>query len=92
MSDQSADAKYLMNNAAFVAALDNAKAQALRAALGCDAKDDESRRRYLDAVRTVDKVAAHLNALLQAEQPEDVSVADFYQEQAKRRWAAFVGL
>ena len=90
MSDISAEAKYLMNNEAFIAALENAKQQAMSAALACNIADDQGRRRYLDAVRTVDKVRAHIAALMAAAKPEDVDVTDFYVERAKSRWAAFL--
>lgn len=91
VSDLSAEAKYLMNNEAFVQAIQSAKAQALAAALGCDGKDDTGRRVYLDAVRTIDKVVSHLSALMASEKPEEIEVTGFYEEQAKRRWAAFLG-
>lgn len=87
MSDESQDAKYLVNNPAFVKALDTARQQAMTAALGCDVKDDEGRRRYLDAVRTVDKVRTHIHSLAHA--PESpVEVEDIYQERAKARFSA----
>jgi len=89
MSDVAAEAKYLMNNHAFVAALNEAKRQTLAAALACDEKDDQGRRRYLDAWRTVDKVAAHLNALMATDKPKDEDVSSFYEDQAKRRWTAW---
>lgn len=85
-----ADARALLNNPAFVAALDAARAQAVRAAMMCDARDDEGRRRYLDAARIVDRVAGHLNALVQAEKSgAEVEPADYYEERAKQRFAFF---
>lgn len=89
MTDLSAEAKYLMSNPAFVSALQSAKTQALNAALSCDGKDDQGRRVYLDAVRTVDKVASHIAALMAADKPEEIEVTDFYTEQAKSRYAKF---
>lgn len=78
------EAKSLMNNEAFVEALEAARKQAITAAMMCDTKDDEGRRRYLDAARTVDKVRGHLNALIQAAKTgDDTNVADFYEERAK---------
>lgn len=81
MKDLTSDAKYLMNNEAFVEALESAKRQALTAALACDVKDDEGRRRYLDAIRTVDKVRGHLTAL--SVSTEETNVTDFYEERSR---------
>ncbi len=79
-----------MNNPAFAAALEAARAQAVRAAMMCDARDDDGRRRYLDAARIVERVAGHLNALAQAEKSgADVDPADFYEDRAKQRFALF---
>lgn len=84
------EAKSLMTNEAFVAALDSARAQAITAAMMCDAKDDDGRRRYLDVARIVDKVGGHLNALIQAAKTGAVvEAADFYEERAKQRFAFF---
>lgn len=85
-----AEAKGLMNNPAFVEALAAARRQAIAAAMMCDVKDDDGRRRYLDAARIVDKVAGHLNALIQASKTgADVNAADYYEERAKQRFALF---
>lgn len=85
-----AEAKSLMNNPAFVEALDSARKQAITAAMMCAVEDDNGRRRYLDAARIVDKVAGHLNALILASKTgEDVVPADFYEERAKARFALF---
>lgn len=89
MSDLSNDAKYLMNNPAFVSAIESAKSQAMTAALMCDAKDDEGRRRYLDAVRTVDKVVGHLKALMVADVAEP-EVPNYYEDKAKSRFSEFM--
>jgi hypothetical protein len=87
MSDLSGEAKALMNNAAFVAALDAARRQTIAAAMACDPKDDEGRRRYLDAARTVDRVAGHLAALIAAEKTGgEPDPAAYYQDQARKRW------
>ena len=84
------EARGLLNNPAFVAALDAARTQVIWAAMMCAAHDDEGRRRYLDAARTVDKVAGHLNALVQAEKSgAEVEPADFYEERARQRFALF---
>lgn len=84
------EAKSLMTNEAFVAATDAARTQVIRAAMMCDPKDDEGRRRYLDAARTVERVVGHLNALIQASRiGEDVDPADYYEERAKARFALF---
>ncbi|MGE3336040.1 MAG: hypothetical protein AB7I36_20580 [Rhodospirillaceae bacterium] len=91
MSELSGEVKALMNNAAFVAALDGARRQAISAAMACDPKDDEGRRRYLDAARTVDRVAAHLSALVAADKTgAEPDPATYYQDQARKRWA-FLG-
>ena len=65
-----AEARALLNNEAFVAALDAARAQSIAAAMACDVRDDEGRRRYLEAARIVARVAGHLNALVQASKTE----------------------
>lgn len=90
MSDLSQEAKYLMNNPAFQSALSEARRQALAAAMGCDAKDDEGRRRYLDAVRTVDKVSGHIVALMQSEALPDDKTVTFYEDQAQSRYSKFM--
>ena len=88
MSDLSGEAKALMNNAAFVAAMDAARRQTIAAAMACDPKDDEGRRRYLDAAKTVDRVTAHLAALIAAGKTgEEPDPATYYQDQARKRWA-----
>jgi hypothetical protein len=88
MSDLSGEAKALMNNAAFVAAVDAARRQLIAAAMACDPKDDEGRRRYLDAAKTVDRVMAHLAALVAADKTEsEPDPATYYQDQARKRWA-----
>ena len=88
MSDLSGDAKALMNNAAFTNAVEVVRRQTIAAAMACDPKDDEGRRRYLDAARTVDRVTAHLSALVIAEKVgESVDPATYYQDQARKRWA-----
>ena len=85
-----AEARALLNNEAFVGALESARAQVIAAAMMCEARDDEGRRRYLDAARIVDRVGGHLNALVQAAKSgEDVNAADFYEERAKQRFALF---
>lgn len=77
------EAKSLMNNEAFVAALDAARKQAIASAMMCAIDDDNGRRRYLDAARVVDKVAGHLNALIIASKTgETVKAPDFYEERA----------
>jgi hypothetical protein len=84
------EARALLNNEAFVAALESARTQVITAAMMCDARDDDGRRRYLDAARIVDRVAGHLNALVQASKTGDgVDPADFYEERAKQRFALF---
>lgn len=88
MSDLTGDAKALMNNAAFTAAIEAIRRQTIAAAMGCDPKDDEGRRRYLDAARTVDRVIAHLSALIVAGKTgEGADAATYYEDQARRRWA-----
>ena len=85
------EAKSRMSNEAFVAALDSARASAMTAAMMCDGKDDEGRRRYLDAARTVDKVRGHLQALIQASKTgEQVDASVFYEERAKNRFLALL--
>lgn len=87
MSDASGEAKALMNNPAFVGALETARRQAITAAMACDPTDDEGRRRYLDAAKTVDRVAAHLAALIVADKTGgDADPATYYQDQARKRW------
>lgn len=85
-----AHANALMNNPAFVEALESARSQAITAAMMCDTRDDDGRRRYLDAARIVDRVAGHLNALVSASKSGAVvDPADFYEERAKQRFALF---
>lgn len=86
-----ADAKYLMNNPAWVNAVESARKQVMDAALACDPKDDEGRRRYLDAARTVDKVVNHIRALA-ATPDEQPDVEDFYKDRSKSRLKALIGL
>ena len=87
MSDLTGEAKALMSNTAFVAALDAARRQSIAAAMACDPKDDEGRRRYLDAAKTVDRVAAHLAALVAAgKSGDEPDPATYYQDQARKRW------
>ena len=86
-----AEAKGLMGNAAFVEALDKARAQAIASAMACDVRDHDGRRRFLDAARVVDKVQGHLNALiLSAKTGDEVDPNDFYKERAKNRFLALL--
>lgn len=86
----SGEAEALMNNEAFVSALNSARQQCITAAMGCGVADDEGRRRYLDAAKNVDKIRGHLVALIQsAKTGESVDPANFYEERAKRRFAFF---
>lgn len=90
MSDLPENAKALMNNPAFRDALESAQQSCINAAMACDVKDDEGRRRFLDAAKIVGKVASHLAALIQAAKTGDeVDHASFYEERARSRWALF---
>lgn len=90
MSGLSGEAKALLANAAFAAAVESARRQLLAAAMACDARDDDGRRRYLDAARTVDRVVGHLGALAAADETAaGVDPSTYYQDQARRRWALF---
>jgi len=88
MADLSADAAALMNNEAFKAAIESAQRDCINAAMTCDPKDDDGRRRFLDAAKTAAKVVAHLQALIVATGTGEVVDPDkFYEERAKRRFA-----
>lgn len=90
MSDLVAEARSLMSNPAFVDILERARKQIIEAAMACDVKDDEGRRRYLDAARIVEMVPAHLNALIVASKTgEEVDPSDFYKERARTWLRAF---
>jgi len=89
MSDVSGDASYLMNNSAFLEAVKSAQEQCITAAMACQPRDDEGRRRLLDAALTVTKVVSHLNALVIAQKTGDqTNVLDFYETQAREHWAS----
>lgn len=90
MSDDIAgEAAYLMNNPAFVQALESAQKQCVNAAMACDIRDDEGRRRFLDAAKNVGRIASHLMALIQATKTgEVVEISDYYETRAKAHWAS----
>lgn len=78
------EARSLMNNEAFVKCLSIARDQAIVAAMQCEPKDDEGRRRYLDVAKVVNGIPAYLSALLVAEKMDTVvSVEDHYELKAK---------
>lgn len=85
--DLTADAKYLMNNPAFVQALASCQQHHINHAMSCEAKDDHGRRVHLEHAKNVNRIVGHLNALIAAAKSnETVDHDSFYQDQAKKRW------
>ena len=88
--DVTADAKYLMNNAAFVQAVKSCQEWHINEAMKCDPKDDHGRRVHLEHAKNVNRIVGHINALIQAAKTnETVDHESYYQEQARRRWGMF---
>lgn len=77
------EAKALASNPAFVSALDSARTQVIEAAIACDAKDDDGRKRFLDAAKTVSRVKAHILALAASPPGTVVELSDYYTERQK---------
>lgn len=85
------EAKSLMNNEAFVAATKFVRDWNIAKALACKPRDDEGRRRYLEAARIVDSVVSHINAQIQAAKSGDtVDPSNFYEERARNRLLALL--
>ena len=89
------ETRALLNNEAFVAALESVRTQCIDAALRCGVMGDEKRRRYLDAANTVDRVKAHLQAILAADdaqqaQLEAEKIERFYIDRAQSRFSRIV--
>lgn len=87
------EAKALLNNPVFVEALDAVRTQAINGALSAGPRDDDLRRKYLDAAKTVDGVKSHLAAVIQAQEVADEAeklknIENFYSDRAKARWNA----
>lgn len=82
MSDLTADAKYLMNNAAFKNAMDDIKKELVDAAMACAVGDHEGRRLYLCLAKMADKFATRL-ATLAATTEELPDVANYYTEKQR---------
>ena len=88
MGDIAQEAKWLMNNEAFKHVVESARSDLIAKAMACSPRNDEGRRRYLDAAKTVDRLVSHLNALILASKTgEEVEPATYYEEEAKKRWA-----
>lgn len=84
------ESKALAANPAFLAALDSARSQVINAAIACDAKDDDGRRRYLDAAKTIAHVKAHILTLA-ADPGQVVDVSNYYVEKQKSLLARIRG-
>ena len=82
------DAKYLMQNTAWVEAVTRAKADLINAALKCGPTEDKQRFLYLEAAKSVEKISAHVGALIVDDKGSPVEVADYYAERAKSRFSA----
>lgn len=81
------EAKALMNNEAFVSALNACQQYHLNQAMACDAKDDHGRRVHLEHAKDVNRIVGHLNALIQASKTgEEVVESNFYEERARKRF------
>jgi hypothetical protein len=90
VSDLGQEATYLMGNEAFVHVTKSARDALIAKAMACSAQNDEGRRRYLDAAKTVDRVVSHLNALVAASKTgKEVDVSTFYEDQARERFKLF---
>jgi len=87
MRDLSGGAGLLMANEAFAHVVKEAREWQINKALACDPKDDDGRRKYLDAAKTVDRVVSHLEALMAVPVEEQADPTTYYQDQAKKRWA-----
>lgn len=86
------EAKQLLNNEMLTEAFNSVRNQAIKAALDAHPREDDLRRRLLDAANTVDKVRAHLMAVIQAEESanqtaESVKVEDYYVTRARQAWS-----
>lgn len=91
MSDPTENAKHLMANPVFMEAFESAKKQAVDAALMCGPRDDDLRRRYLDAANVVDRVRTHIIAIASMGE-EKVRPEDYYKDTAAERFKALFNL
>lgn len=87
----SSEAKALMNNEAFKAAVEQAQKDLIAKVLSCDPKDDQGRRLYAEAANIVGKVTAHIVALATTESTDNKPVEDFYEQRSKSVLAALFG-
>lgn len=84
------EAKAILNNVAFIAAVDSVRADLITKAMNCSPQNDTGRRRYLDAAKTVDRVVSHLNAVvIAAKSGDEVDTSTYYQDEAAKRWGVF---
>ncbi len=85
------EAKSLMNNEAFVLATKAVRDWNIAAALRCKPRDDDGRRKYLEAAKIVDQVIAHITAQITAAKSGDtVDPTNIYEERAKNRFLALL--
>lgn len=87
------EAKALLNNPVFMAAVSKAKDQAMTAALACTPYDDMGRYRFLEGVKVVDSVVNHIVALVEAEkaseaEKQNIAISDYYVTKANERWSS----
>lgn len=91
-----ADAKFLLGNETFSAALDNLRSHAVSKAIACPPEDDEGRKQFLNLARASDHVRGYLTALIVTEDhkkraAEIAKLDNIYQDQATNRFRLLRG-
>lgn len=81
------EAKAILNNEAFKAALESTQQAYLNAAMNCAMNDDEGRRLNLSAARIVGTIANHIAALATDKgMGAVIELPNFYEERARKRF------
>lgn len=91
------DAKFLLANETFNAALENLRAHAVSKAIACAPSDDEGRREFLNLARAADHVKGYLTALIVSEKAQEhantmAKLDQIYAHRATNRFRTLRGL
>lgn len=85
------EAKSLMNNEAFVEAMEKAREVLIAQAMKCDPRDDLMRFRYLQSAKDIDALKAFLNAVIVDDGSDAPNPENYYTDKQKPRLARIFG-
>jgi hypothetical protein len=82
-------AKEIQTNPVFKEAIQRVKEELIQAAANCAAKEDLERYRYMVALKVVDKVVSHINAVANTDTEQPSDVATLYETESRKRLSLF---